>query len=106
MRGWRSSPEQPRVPAIFNSGVDVLVAAGAPGVEGRADEVRATMASMVAKLKSSRCLGSPAVPRRTCSSGRWLRLGDGFVDLVHEKSPNRVSEVRDEMRKLEVGEGW
>jgi hypothetical protein len=53
-----------------DSGVDVLVAAGAPGDEGRADEVRAATASTVARLKSSRCSALPAIPRRTCSSGR------------------------------------
>jgi hypothetical protein len=105
MRGWRSSPEQPRVPAIFGSGVDVLIATGAPGVEGRADEVRATTAGMVARLKGLRCSDSPAVPRRTCRGGRWLWLEDGLVDLMHEKSPNHVSEVRKGGRKVQGPEG-
>jgi hypothetical protein len=88
------------------SSVDVLVATGAPDDEGRADEVCAATASTVARLESSRCSDSPAVPHRTCSSRRWLRLEDDFVDLVHVKSPNRVREVREEMRELEVGERW
>jgi hypothetical protein len=88
--------------------VDVLVVAGVPSVEGCADEVRTATASSVARLKSSRCLGSSAVPRRTCRGGWWLRLGDGLVDLVHENSPNRVSEMRKGERKvlgLEEGSG-
>jgi hypothetical protein len=84
--------------------MDVLIAAGAPGDEGHADEVCAATASTVARLESLRCSDSPAVPRRTCSSRRWLWLEYDFVDLVHVKSPNRVREVREEMMELEVGE--
>jgi hypothetical protein len=80
--------------------VDVLVAAGVPGVEGCADEVCTATASSVARLKSSRCSGSSAVPRRTHRGGWWLRLGDGLVDLVHKNPPNRVSEMRKGERKV------
>jgi hypothetical protein len=37
--------------------------------------------------------------------GRWLRLEDGLVDLMHKKSPNRVSEVRKGERKVRGPEG-
>jgi hypothetical protein len=93
---------------ICGWGVGVLVAAGVPGVEEHADEVRTAAASPVARLKSSRWSGSSAVPRRTCRGGRWLRLGDGLVDLVHKNPPNRVSEMRKGERKglgLEGGAG-
>jgi hypothetical protein len=104
----RSSLEQTRVPAIFGLGMDVLVAAGVPGIEGCADEVCTATASSVARFKSSRCSGSSAVPRRTCRGGWWLRLGDGLVDLVHRNPPNRVNEMRKGERKvlgLEGGTG-
>jgi hypothetical protein len=79
---------------ICGWGVGVLVAAGVPGVEEDADEVRTAAASPVARLKSSRWSGSSVVPRQTCRGGRWLRLGDGLVDMVHKNPPNRVIEMR------------
>jgi hypothetical protein len=37
--------------------------------------------------------------------GRWLRLEDRLIDLMHEKSPNRVSEVCKGERKARSREG-
>jgi hypothetical protein len=79
---------------ICGWGVGVLVAAGVLGIEERADEVRTAVVSLVARLKSSRWSGSSAFPHRICRGGRWLRLGDGLVDLAHKNPPNHVSEMR------------
>jgi hypothetical protein len=53
------------------------------------------------------CGGSTALrfPAGASGGGRWLRLGDLLVDLMHEKSPNRVSEVRKGGRKVRSREG-
>jgi hypothetical protein len=42
---------------------------------------------------------------RALGGGQWLRLEDRLVDLMHEKSPNRVSEVRKGERKARSREG-
>ena len=58
----------------------------------------------VARLWRLGCSAPPRIARRSCARGRWSSGEDGRVDLVQEKLPNLVSEMRNEERKRKVRE--
>ena len=63
---------------------------------------------LIARLTTSRCSGSLAIPRRSCCCGRWRQVEEVRIDLVQLNMPKSVREMRKSKARrkgVEMGPG-